>query len=121
MQPSTTKPVTKVMRSMERKWRHSNEPGYVHRPGPQRVPAGWFFFYGTLKDPKLLARVARLDQEPEMVKAKIEHRKIRYWGKYPTLCHGNEVVQGVAWYCPSPEIAAKICAHERDASCEIAK
>lgn len=56
-----------------------------------------------------------------MVKAKIEHRKIRYWGKYPTLCHGNEVVQGVAWYCPSPEIAAKICAHERDASCEIAK
>ncbi|KAF3906403.1 hypothetical protein ABW20_dc0104984 [Dactylellina cionopaga] len=44
-----------------------------------------FFFYGTLKLPKVLKRVLQLQEEPILVPAEISNYKIRLWGPYPAL------------------------------------
>lgn len=50
----------------------------------------YYFFYGSLMDPKVLRRVLQLDERPVLTPAMIVGYKIKMWGPYPALLHGEE-------------------------------
>jgi hypothetical protein len=75
----------------------------------------WYFFYGTLMDPEVLARVAGLDKEPIMSRATIRRKRVRYWGPFRALCRGEDSVDGLVWYASSVEIVERLRAYESDA------
>lgn len=98
--------------------------GAVHVPQKPRVrPAtpSWYFFYGTLTNPKRLSEVAELDEQPTMTKAKIIRSSLKYFGHYPVLCTGNATVDGVAWFVPTSSIIERIRQYESDAYKEYPK
>jgi len=96
--------------------------GAVHVPPKPRVrPAtpSWYFFYGALTDPKRLAQVAELGEQPTMTKAKATCSSLKYFGYYPVLCPGNGIVDGVAWFVPTSDIVERIREYESDAYNDI--
>jgi hypothetical protein len=89
---------------------HFNKDGQEHDSSlPQ--PA-WYFFYGTLMDPKRLAAVAGLDKEPTMSRATIRHKQLQRWGPFLVLVWGEENVDGLVWYAPSAEIVERLRDYE---------
>lgn len=65
---------------------------------PRIRPAtpSWYSFYDSLTDPKRLAKVAKLEEQPTMTKAKAGRSSLKYFGHYPVLCIGDGIVDGVA-------------------------
>jgi gamma-glutamylcyclotransferase (GGCT)/AIG2-like uncharacterized protein YtfP len=51
-------------------------------------PAGPYFVYGTLMDPKMLVDVLGLEEEPTLRPAKIEGYSRKLWGQYPAMQDG---------------------------------
>jgi gamma-glutamylcyclotransferase (GGCT)/AIG2-like uncharacterized protein YtfP len=111
--------------TMKRKFDDSmKNGGAFHVPQmPHARPAtsSWYFFYGTLTDPKRLAQIAELDEEPTMTKAKVCRSRLKYFGHYPVLCIGNGIVDGVAWFVPTSDIVERIREYESDAYKEYPK
>ncbi|CAJ2509816.1 Uu.00g057160.m01.CDS01 [Anthostomella pinea] len=82
----------------------------------------WFFFYGSLQLPRVLARVCWLDRkgDEELVMRKgasIGGWKIMLWGPFPALVPSADEarVQGMAWKCERPEHLAALASYETDA------
>jgi gamma-glutamylcyclotransferase (GGCT)/AIG2-like uncharacterized protein YtfP len=101
-----------------RRWQQAREAGGGYMSTATREPPAkpnWFFFYGTLMNPEQLARVAGLDEKPELLEAAVKNRKLMYWGQFPALCHGEETIYGVMWYAPTAEIVERLRAYETDA------
>lgn len=44
-----------------------------------------YYFYGTLSDPKFLAKKFKLAEHPEMPKASIRGWRLKMWGEYKAL------------------------------------
>jgi gamma-glutamylcyclotransferase (GGCT)/AIG2-like uncharacterized protein YtfP len=78
------------------------EPDAIIAPEPFR--AEYYFFYGTLMDPKTLARVLKLRHSPELVPARITGYSCKLWGPYPALVDGpcGNNVHGMAYMVQSP-------------------
>ena len=58
-----------------------------------------YFFYGSLMDPSMLARVLALRHSPELIPAKITGYCCKLWGPYPALLDGpaDVEVEGMAY------------------------
>lgn len=75
----------------------------------------WYFFYGSLMDPKQLQRVLGLRETPKDFRpAEIIGYHIRMWGPYPVLLDGppGNVVKGVAYEVEGGENKDKLAAYE---------
>lgn len=60
---------------------------------------GWYFFYGTLTRPSILAEVIGSEEKPVLHRAKIFGYKMMMWGPCPALIRdeGNAVIEGSAF------------------------
>jgi hypothetical protein len=65
-------------------------------------------------NPSLVATILELEQEPMMRQAKVQHFKLKKWGKYPALVPGtdNDEVQGTAWKTDLQEHAERLAKYE---------
>ncbi|PWY70926.1 hypothetical protein BO70DRAFT_343107 [Aspergillus heteromorphus CBS 117.55] len=86
----------------------------------------WYFFYGTLAVPEILARTLGLDDMPVLTRARTKGGVIRSWGcKYTALVDGpaSAVVDGWAFRVDSEEVEEALRAYETDyyevVRCEI--
>ena len=110
-------PSTRYESAMQRKVCLSEGKSFTPADNPNAPRPMWYFFYGTLKDPSRLASIARLEELPDLIYAKVHHVKLRYWGPYPVLVSDETgaVVEGVAWFAPSVEVINRLRAYETDA------
>ncbi|KAK8002426.1 hypothetical protein PG989_002145 [Apiospora arundinis] len=85
---------------------------------PQYKPIH-YFFYGTLKDPRMLAEVLGVDEAPTLRPAKIIGYRLTNWGDYKALIDGKsgEEVLGVACEITTPEDEHKLAYYETNAYC----
>lgn len=86
----------------------------------------WYFFYGSLMDPRQLQRVLGLRERPRDLRpAKIKGHLTRMWGPYPVLLGGppENVVKGVACEIERGEHKDKLALYEtanyRERNCII--
>lgn len=86
----------------------------------------WYFFYGSLMDPKQLQQVLGLREPPRDFRpAEIIGYHIRMWGPYPVLLDGppGNVVKGVAYEIEGGEYKDKLARYEtanyREHNCMI--
>ncbi|KAH7207723.1 hypothetical protein BKA60DRAFT_525900 [Fusarium oxysporum] len=56
----------------------------IPRPAQNEYPV-WYFFYGTLADPSVLAKLLGSDFRPQYCAAKIHGGALKSWGRYNTL------------------------------------
>ncbi|KAF2667548.1 hypothetical protein BT63DRAFT_294743 [Microthyrium microscopicum] len=93
----------------------------VHLPSfplasPIRAPrAAWYFFYGSVQSPTVLADLLELPTKPVVLPAIVSGWRIKYFGPWPAavstspVADGPEhVIRGSAWYVPSAQIAAAL-------------
>lgn len=73
-------------------------------PSPDQYPV-WYFFYGTLADPAVLAQHLDLDEKPHYVPASVIGGRVRTWaGRYKALVDApGEVVFGSAFLVETRE------------------
>ena len=78
-----------------------------------------YFFYGTLKDPRVLANILGVEQAPALRAAKIIGYSLANWGDYKALVDGRpgEEVVGVAGEITSAEDEHKLVYYETSAYC----
>ncbi|KAK8135501.1 hypothetical protein PG984_003441 [Apiospora sp. TS-2023a] len=89
-----------------------------HPPrSPERYKPIHYFFYGTLKDPRVLAEVLGVEQAPALRAAKIIGYSLTNWGDYKALVDGRpgEEVVGVAGEISSAEDEHKLAYYETSA------
>lgn len=86
----------------------------------------WYFFYGSLMDPKQLQQVLGRREPPRDLRpAEIIGYNIRMWGPYPVLLDGppGNVVKGVAYEIEGGEYKDKLARYEtanyREHNCMI--
>lgn len=75
----------------------------------------WYFFYGSLMDPKQLRQVLGLREPPRDFRpAEIVGYHVRMWGPYPVLLDGppGNVVKGVAYEIEGGEHKDKLARYE---------
>jgi gamma-glutamylcyclotransferase (GGCT)/AIG2-like uncharacterized protein YtfP len=114
-------PSRKQSEGMKEKFQQAAEPAIVlqtTRDATYRSQPGWFFFYGSLKDPKFLAEVVEIDEELEVIEAEAEGKCLKYFGSYPVLCSGLDTVAGVIWHVPNAEVVQRLRDYESNAYCE---
>ncbi|KAI9711407.1 MAG: hypothetical protein M1828_001923 [Chrysothrix sp. TS-e1954] len=80
------------------------------------VPGGWYFLFGTLRDPSMLSEILDLPSAPQLRPAYMIGYTRRKWGQYPALVDGpcGSTVQGSAFYVPDENAAAKLAYYETD-------
>ncbi|EXJ91927.1 hypothetical protein A1O3_00477 [Capronia epimyces CBS 606.96] len=89
-------------------------PNVPPSPAHDQYPV-WYFFYGTLADPSILARQLELAVEPVLTPAHVEGGHIRTWGgKYRALVDGAGKVFGSAFLVESREHEDALCFYETD-------
>ncbi|RMD40244.1 hypothetical protein DV735_g4887, partial [Chaetothyriales sp. CBS 134920] len=116
--------IQKLQAAPEGYWFQSSvQLGDVH---PRAPNVGWYFVYGTLKDPKLLAEILSLETStPALYPAKVIGYSIKLWGQYPALVDGRpgEEVRGMAVKVDEQRHAHRLAEYEtkayRSASCLI--
>lgn len=76
----------------------------------------FYFFYGTLMDPKTLAEVLRLPSRPTCYPANIIGYSCKLWGPYPALVDNppGAIIHGMAYEVQSPEEVNYLQAYETD-------
>lgn len=76
----------------------------------------WYFFYGTLMDPKTLMDVLRRPERPELYPASVYGHKAMLWGGYPAAVFGGQeaILQGVACKIKSEVEANRLESYEGD-------
>lgn len=75
----------------------------------------WYFFYGSLMDPRQLQRVLGLKEKPkDLQPAEIIGYHTRMWGPYPVLLDGppGNVVKGIRYKVEGGENKDKLAAYE---------
>lgn len=77
----------------------------------------YYFFYGTLTQPKVLSHILDLHEEPVLRPAKITGYELASWGQYPALVDGGtgQEVTGHAYPVQSTEDELKLARYETDA------
>lgn len=56
------------------------------------------FFYGTLQDPKFLARLLSLSKAPKLTRATLHDFKLKTWSAYPiVVSQAGSLVEGMLW------------------------
>ncbi|KAK6855675.1 hypothetical protein PG995_007826 [Apiospora arundinis] len=85
-------------------------------PPPEYEPIH-YFFYGTLKDPSMLASVLGVDEAPTLRPAKIIGYRLTNWGDYKALIDGKagEEVLGMACEIATAEDEQKLAYYETNA------
>ena len=92
---------------------------------PRAFCKEFFFFYGTLKDPAMLAKVLKLRDLPTLQPAKIIGYRYDLWGPYPALLDGpcGAEVYGMAYEVQSADEVRLLEAYEtrryRKVACRI--
>ncbi|KAF7117748.1 hypothetical protein CNMCM5793_006928 [Aspergillus hiratsukae] len=91
-----------------------NPDDFEYLEKPLRFEETWFFFYGTLMDPKTLARVLSSKNLTELRPATIHGYKTMLWGKYPALVDASsqDMVRGVVCKIKSEEEVNRLEAYE---------
>ncbi|KAI2637485.1 hypothetical protein GGS21DRAFT_481591 [Xylaria nigripes] len=91
----------------------------------------YFFFYGTLRIPRVLRSTCKIPGADRGVAAmrrdaSLRGWKIMMWGPYPALLPADdeeEPVPGSLWWCDRPEYVARLCRYEtaayRLAYCDV--
>jgi hypothetical protein len=89
-----------------------------HQPqiNPNASDAAWYFFYGTLKDPKLLRAVLDPSQPPRLTPAWINGYAVKYFGVYPAAVPGTCArpavgLEGVACFVATAEALVRLREH----------
>lgn len=97
-------------------WYFHDEPSGVP-PDVNAAPTGFYFVYGSLMDPSLLAEILDLDQEPIYRPAQIVGYRTGLWGQYPALCDGEigQAVQGLVYEAMERKHAARLAQYETSA------
>lgn len=75
----------------------------------------WYFFYGSLMDPKQLQRILGLKETPRDLRpAEIIGYHIRMWGPYPVLLDGppGNVVKGIGYEIEGGTNKERLAAYE---------
>jgi gamma-glutamylcyclotransferase (GGCT)/AIG2-like uncharacterized protein YtfP len=119
-------PKSKPISRMARKFLNASEsdPKYIPQP-PRPFQPTFFFFYGSLMDPKTLATVLDLKEPPQLQSAKVIGYHYKMWGRFPALFGGptNAEVEGVTFKVQSAEQAQRLqdyeTKHYYDSSCFI--
>ena len=117
------------MGPMARKFLEANGKAWEQDPNfNYSFQKQFYFFYGTLKDPEMLAKVLRLPSgsAPQLRPAKIVGYGCKLWGPYPALVdmpRSGSTVSGMAYEVQSKEEADLLQAYETDkytvAGCRI--
>lgn len=85
----------------------------------------YYFFYGTLTQPKILSHILDLTEQPALRPAKLTGYALAHWGQYLALVGGDpgQEVAGYAYVVQSAEDEPTLARYETDAyeavSCEI--
>ncbi|KAI1143967.1 hypothetical protein F5Y05DRAFT_407366 [Hypoxylon sp. FL0543] len=74
----------------------------------------YFFFYGSLQDPRILSSVCGMgSDEPELKAGTIEGWETMLWSIYPALVpKAGNVVKGMYWQCQNPRYVHNLCRYE---------
>lgn len=77
---------------------------------------GWYFFYGTVMDPSVLAAVLQVKEPPRLRPARIIGYETRLWGPYPALVCGEpgHEFQGMACEILLQEHLDRLIAYETE-------
>lgn len=77
----------------------------------------YYFFYGTLTQPKILSHILDLEEQPVLRPAKLTGYALARWGQYRALVDGEpgEEVTGHASLVHSAEDELKLARYETDA------
>ncbi|KAI0392850.1 hypothetical protein F5Y17DRAFT_434921 [Xylariaceae sp. FL0594] len=76
---------------------------------PSPIGPEWYFFYGTLTDPKTLKRILDLDEEPVLRPAKVVGYQLSSWGQDPAMIDGcRKEVSGFAYKVQTTEHEFKL-------------
>jgi gamma-glutamylcyclotransferase (GGCT)/AIG2-like uncharacterized protein YtfP len=76
----------------------------------------YYFFYGTLMDRAVLARILQQPHRPEIYPASINGWQCQMWGEYPALVLGSDyTVRGMAYEVRSPRERDRLTSYETDA------
>lgn len=76
----------------------------------------YYFFYGTLMDPKTLRKVLNLAEQRQLLPSKVLGYRCMLWGEYPALVQGslNEPVHGMACEVQSSEEVKLLKSYETE-------
>lgn len=104
-------------------------PQCLERPAspPLPPPTGpkWYFFYGTLTNPKQLQHILGLASVPVLRPATVYGYELATWGEYKALINGKtgQTVDGFAFPVETPEDEAKLARYEtkayQDQACKM--
>ncbi|KAJ5586955.1 uncharacterized protein N7459_002720 [Penicillium hispanicum] len=104
-------------------------PDHFFSPGPPpqttAPPTGPYFFYGSLRDPSLLAEILGLPAAPTLRPASLDGYQCKLWGQYPALvaADSSDVVEGSVYSVTTAADAQRLAEYEtrhyRAVSCEI--
>lgn len=79
------------------------------------MPAGPYFFYGSLSDPAMLRDVLGLETKPEPRPATITGYEYKLWGQYPVFLDAPEkIVHGAVYYVKTEEHGERLASYETD-------
>lgn len=95
---------------------------YLTRPAEESIlkqpyKPVYYFFYGTLTQPKILSHILDLKQPPVLRPAKLIGYALTKWGQYPALIDGEpgEEVTGHAYLVGSIDDELKLARYETNA------
>jgi gamma-glutamylcyclotransferase (GGCT)/AIG2-like uncharacterized protein YtfP len=90
--------------------------GEVYKSKPSRgFQKQHYFVYGSLMDPKTLAKVLGRAEIPDLIPAKVIGYKIMMWGQYPALLDKPySTVYGMTFEVQTPEEVKRLGAYETD-------
>ena len=92
---------------------------------PFKPSSGWYFLYGTLRDPAMLAEILHLPERPVLRRAYVVGYTRKRWGQYPALIDRpcGSTVRGSAFHVSDEAAAARLAFYEtdnyRNAPCNI--
>lgn len=85
----------------------------LERPG---FRVEYYFFYGSLMDRSVLARVLQKQHRPEIYPATLKGWQCKMWGDYAALVHSpGYTTKGMAYEVRSPRERDCLVAYETDA------
>ena len=90
--------------------------GSIYLPTQNQYPV-WYFFYGTLAEPEVLARLLALKQSPRYQRANISGGRLGTWaGRYKALLDADSrgTVEGSAYLVESMEDEDALRCYETD-------
>lgn len=97
-------------------------PDYFKRPvfeplSDQPCRRVYYFFYGTLTEPKILSHILDLKQPPILRTAKLIGYALTHWGQYSALINGksDEELIGYAYLVESINDELKLARYETNA------